>query len=334
VTAAIVAVLMWTLVASLLVLRRGRTERQVTYAALAIASAMTLSVDFVYKAVDELFDGSNWITLAADLTLMTGVFLLGRGVMKAFEYRPVLIRVALSRATLFAALGSAIVAFLLIDRGATTTNFMLDLGSQPAAASYSAIQFAYYGIVLSAMAVLAARQIRRSQGIQLLPPVLLVIGSALGILLAVVVLVMDFAHLVGDLRLMTDVSAAYSPMFLSTFLFLCAGFAGGPAARAVQALSRERKSRRLIDELTPVWAAATRVRPGISQSESPAIRAGGPEAWLHRQVVEIRDAMIDTRVSFEVGDHDREILERAESHLLGSGAASSQATMHHGQRSA
>ena len=47
-----VAVLMWLLVASLLVLRRGRAERSITYAAITIAVAMTINVDAVYRPID------------------------------------------------------------------------------------------------------------------------------------------------------------------------------------------------------------------------------------------------------------------------------------------
>jgi len=41
---------------------------------------------------------------------------------------------------------------------------------------------------------------------------------------------------------------------------------------------------------------------------------------LHREVVEIRDAMIDPRVTFDPTIDDRQLLERAEAHLLGSEA--------------
>ncbi|WP_411700481.1 MAB_1171c family putative transporter [Conyzicola sp.] len=335
--ALVVTAFMWLLFACLLVLRRGRAERNVTYAALTIAFATTLNVDPVYRTLDGLVGGSNLTTLVADLALMCGVFFLGRGVTRAFEHQPQPIRFALSRVALFVTLGCALAAFLLIDHGQTTTNFMLDLGAQPAAAAYSAIQFAYYGIVLTTMAVLAARQFRISEGMQALSPALLVAGSILGVLLSVVVIAMDVAHVAGDLSMMSTIDVVYSPLYLMTFLFLCLGFAGGPAARTAQAHSRERKARMLAGELSPMWAAATKARPGISQNESLAFHPHEPETLLHRQVVEIRDAMIDTRVSFEISDRDRELLERAERHLLGADLAgftskSSQATVHHGHR--
>jgi hypothetical protein len=253
----------------------------------------------------------------ADVALMVGVFFLGRGVMKASDHHPRVARLALSRLALGAALASAIVAYLLIDRGNTTTNFMLDLGAQPATAAYSMIQFFYYGIVLTAMAACAARQLRSSEGVQRLPPASLLIGSAHGVVLSLVVITMDVAHVAGNLRLMATVAVTYGPVFLLTIFFLCLGFAGQPAARTVQARSRERKTRTLAFELAPIWAAATKVRPGISQNEHVHFHANDPETLLHRQVVEIRDAMIDTRVSFDVSDRDRQLVERAERHLLG-----------------
>ena len=134
----LVATLMWALVASLLIFRRKRTDRSITYAALTIAIAMTLNVDAAYSAVDRLLGGTNLATLIADALLMTGLFFLGRGVMKTGEYRPRLVRAAVSIPVLLVALLAITASFLLIDRGTTTTRFMIDLGAQPAAAVYSA----------------------------------------------------------------------------------------------------------------------------------------------------------------------------------------------------
>jgi len=314
----IVSVLMWLLVASLLILRRGRAERNITYAALTIAIAMTLNADAPYEALDGLAGGTNLVTLLADSALMVGVFFLGRGVLKASEHQPWTVQLALGRSALVAALVGVVAAFSFIDRGDTTTTFMLDLGDQPAAGIYSIIQFAYYGLVLSAMAILSARQLRTCVGAQRLPPALLFLGSTFGVMLSVVVITMDVAHVMGNLDLMRAVSVAYEPLHLLTFLLLVLGFAGQPAARTVQARSRDRKTRMLIDGLTPIWADAKTARPSISQNNQSVFHADDPETLLHRQVVEIRDAMIDTRVAFDVSPETRDLLERAERHLLGS----------------
>lgn len=127
-TAIIVAAAMWLLATSLLILRRGRAERNITYAALTIAVAMTLNTDPVYRPLDRLAGGDNLVTLVADIALMIGVFFLGRGVMKASERQPKAVRLALGRVALVTAILGAVVAFSLIDLGGTTTNFMLELG--------------------------------------------------------------------------------------------------------------------------------------------------------------------------------------------------------------
>lgn len=187
------------------------------------------------------------------------------------------------------------------------------------------IQFVYYGIVLAAMAVLAARQFRNSEGIQVLPPASLFIGSVLGVGLSVVVIAMDIAHVADDLVLMGKIAVTYEPLRLLAFLFLCVGFAGQPAARTLKAHSRERLTRKLVNDLRPIWAEATKARPGISRNQQVAIPADEPDTVLHRQVVEIRDAMIDTRVSFAVSEPERELIERAELHLVGAGPTGSSA---------
>lgn len=334
----LVSALMWTLLASLLILRRGRDERSITYAALTIAVAMTLNIDPVYESLDSLVGGTNLGTLVADLTLMVGIFFLGRAVNRASDHQSRVVQFVLRRSTLAIAFVCAIIAFFLIDRGTTTTNFMLELGEQPAAAAYSMIHFLYYGSVVAGMAVLSARQVRVNEGAQRLPSVSLLLGSTLGVILAAVIITMDLAHVAENLELLTAASIAYGPLNLLTFFFLCLGFAGQPAARTVHARSRERRTRMLVRELDPLWGAATAVRPGLSQNEMAAFHADNSETLLHRQLVEIRDAMVDTRVSFELSEAERELVERAERHLLGvsstgtTGAAGLSPTIGEGQK--
>ena len=314
----IIAALMWVLVTSLLVLRRRRAERSITYAATTIAIAMTLGVDAVYVAVDAALGGSNIGTLIADAALMVGLFFLGRGIMKVAEYHPLPVRIALGPITLVAALVGIVVAFSLIDRGSTTTNFMLDLGAQPAAGAYSIIQFTYFGVVITAMAAVAIRQYRLRSGIQRLPAASLIIGALLGVALSIVVIVMDIAHLAGNLELMLAVGTLYYPLFLLTFAFLCVGLAGQPFLRYMAERRRLARTRDYVEQLSPMWDAANRVRPGLSQRGPTTVRPEDPETVLHREVVEIRDAMIDPRVTFDPTIDDRQLLERAEAHLLGS----------------
>lgn len=313
----LVAALMWVLVASLLILRRGRTERSITYSALTIAIAMTLNVDAIYVIVDRVLGGANLATLLSDGLLMIGLFFLGRAALKAGEYRPRLVRAAVGRSALLIALLGVSVTFTLIDRGPTTVNFMIDLGAQRWAATYSIIAFTYCGIVVAAMLALATRQFRLSDGIQRIPPALLFIGSASGVALCVVVIVMDVAHISGKLELMNAVGTTYGPLSLLAFVFLCAGFVGQPMARYVRDRGRRKQAAEMVRELEPLWCRATLVRPGLSGTNLLGLSLDDSEVRLHREIVEIRDAMIDPRISFEVSGADRGLLERAEGHLLG-----------------
>ncbi len=313
----LVATLMWALVASLLIFRRKRTDRSVTYAALTIAIAMTLNVDAIYTVVDPLLGGTNIATLIADTLLMTGLFFLGRGVMKSGEYRPRLVRAAVSAPVLLVALLAITASFLFIDRGTTTTRFMSDLGAQPAAAVYSIINFTYCLVIVVAMLVLALRQYRHSTGIQRLPAGLLTLGSTFGVALCVAVIVMDIAHVTGCVDLMHAIQPTYGPLSLLTFLFLCAGFAAQPAVRRAQLYLRRRRTAGLAAQLKPLWNRATQARPGLSQADPRAVNAEDPEGCLHRVIVEIRDALIDPRITFKTSRAERTLLDRAESHLLG-----------------
>jgi hypothetical protein len=313
----LVATLMWALVASLLSFRRKRTDRSITYAALAIAIAMTMNVDAIYTVVDPLLGGTNIATLIADALLMTGLFFLGRGVMKSGEYRPTLVRAAVSAPMLVISLSAIAVTFLFIDRGPTTTQFMNDFGTQPATAAYSIITFVYGGIVIAAMLTLAARRYRHSAGVQRLPAALLTLGSAFGVALCLAVIVMDIAHATGHLNLMHAIQPAYDPLSVLTFVFLCAGFAVQPAVRRAQHHARRRHTISFAAQLEPLWHRATLARPGLSHADPLATNSEDPEGHLHRMIVEIRDAMIDPRVTFDTSRTERALLERAESHLVG-----------------
>jgi len=317
----LVATLMWALVASLLIFRRKRTDRSVTYAAITIAIAMTLNVDGIYAIIDPLIGGTNIATLIADALLMTGLFFLGRGVMKSGEYRPRLVRAAVSVPVLLVALLAITASFLFIDRGTTTTRFMSDLGAQPAAAIYSIINFSYGALVIATMLVLAARQYRHSTGIQRLPAALLSLGSAFGVALCLAVIVMDLAHATGHLDLMHAIQGVYDPLSVLTFLFLCAGFAVQPAVRRGQHHARQRHTIAYTAQLEPLWHRATRARPGLSQADPLAANNEDPEGHLHRVIVEIRDAMIDPRIAFATSTDDRDLLEHAEGHLVGNDTA-------------
>ena len=110
---------------------------------------------------------------------------------------------------------------------------------------------------------------------------------------------------------------APGPLSLLAFLFLCSGFAVQPAVRRAQHNMRRKRTTGLATQLEPLWNRASLVRPGLSRTDPLAASVEDPESRLHREIVEIRDAMIDPRVTFDISAAERTLLERAESHLLG-----------------
>ncbi|MCT1605417.1 DUF6545 domain-containing protein [Dermacoccus nishinomiyaensis] len=198
---------------------------------------------------------------------------------------------------------------------------MGDLGAQPAAAVYSVINFSHGALVIATMLVLAARQFRHSTGVQRLPAALLSPGSTFGVALCLAVIVMDIAHATGHHDLTHAIQAAYDPLSVLTFVFLCAGFAVQPAVRRAQNRARRRHTISFTAQLEPLWLRTTHARPGLSQADPLAAKSEDPEGHLHREIVEIRDAMIDPRVTFDTSRTERALLERAESHLVGNDTA-------------
>ncbi|MEV4686207.1 DUF6545 domain-containing protein [Microbacterium sp. LWH3-1.2] len=59
----------------------------------------------------------------------------------------------------------------------------------------------------------------------------------------------------------------------------------------------------------------------MSLLDAACFNASDPETRLHRRVVEIRDAVVDSRVPFEMSDAERVVVEAVEKHLLGRGAS-------------
>ncbi|GGO61520.1 hypothetical protein GCM10010910_09520 [Microbacterium nanhaiense] len=316
-TQLLVATVMWLLVVSLLILRRRRTDHSITYASLAIAISMTLNVDEVYFTFDRMLGTTNITTIIGDGLLMIGLSFLGRGVMKAGEYRPRLARIAVGRPALAVALAAVIVSFVFIDRGSTTDAFMRDVGDQIAACTYSLTVFTYCAIVVGAMHVLAISQWRATRGLLRIPSILLTYGSLCGLALCVTVWVMDIAHVTGNFAILEAAIPFYGPLMLSAFVLLCAGFFAQPLTRLLRRRFHQLRTDVLIAQLEPVWRNANAVRPGLSNRQTTTDYLDDPDARLHRQVVEIRDAMIDPRVKFTLTRCQLALIERAERHLLG-----------------
>jgi len=315
-TALVVSIFLWVLVLCLLIFRRRHADRSITYAAITIAFSMTLNIDPVYESADRLLGGTNLADLLSNIALIFGIFFLGRGVTKASNHRSAAVRVALGPVPLSIALALVVVAFALIDRAETSTTFMLDFGAQPAAAIYSIVQYLYCGMVVAGMGLASHRQARESQGLLQGATVALTVGAAFGVLLCVTVLSMDLAHVAGALALLSSLGVVYELLYILTFGFFCYGLASQSVILWLRRMHRERRTRSFLRKLTPIWEEATRVRPGVDLNRPSSDGPDADETRLHRQVVEIRDAMIDPRIDFPLHETARQLIDAAEAHLL------------------
>lgn len=315
-TAIVAAALMWALVIILLFFRRRRSSRTVTYSAVAIALSMTLNIDTLYVPFDRFLGGTNWGDLLANIALMVGIFFLGRGVTAAYDFSNIVTRLALGRGVLTVALAGVVISFMLVDHAHTSTQFMLDFGSQPAAAVYSILQYVYYGVVVGAMGWICLDQQRSATGSLRASVTSLAAGSGLAIIACAVVITMDLAHVTGELALMNVMRLFYGPSYVGAIALLCFGLALPPAARWTRNTARLQVTKRYIKLLTPSWEAAAAQRPTATRLGSITRQAENPEQLLHRQVVEIRDATIDPRSGFALDERAATIIDRAEAHLL------------------
>lgn len=309
--------LLWSLVIVLFVFRRAGKERSVLYSSIAIASALTMSIDDLYVMVDNWFGGHDYIHLASCLLLMVGVFYFARGVTRVGLIDSPGINLALGPTALIMACFAASVGFFLTDRfeDRPSTTFMATYGDQVGAATYSIAQYAYLGVVLAAMAVTATRQWhsagnRRERWLALL----LMVGSWVGVAFSLSVIWMDVTHVAGWDEALAIGQVAYHPLQMLTFLFLVAGLVTSPCARAVREHQRNQTMRTQLDRIELLWRNATDARPSIAQAMGR--HNANIEERLHRRIVEIRDAELDNTNTFQLTERDLDMLAEVEDQLI------------------
>lgn len=307
---------MWLLWLTFILLRRRRTRHTITWSAFAIALSMTLNLDPVFIAVDKLLGGNNWADLIGNGTLMIGLFLLARGVTYAHPFRTRYGRIALGSPALVMAVTIAAIAFVLIDRGETTTAFMAELGAQPAAAVYSITQYAYCGIVISALGISCLYEVSRTTGSARVAVALILTGTVLAAATCILIIAMDVVHLVGNEPVLGALQTVYDPMYAGAIAFLCAGLALGPIMRTVSNTRRWATTARLVRELRPAWETAVMLRPSLTRLGVLTMSARSAEETLHRQVVEIRDVAGQSSGIILLTATDESLLEIAEEHLM------------------
>lgn len=286
----VIAAFLLVLAVVLAVLRRKRNQT-ITYAVGAIAVSSLLNVDPLYVWVDAQFGGRNIVDLAANWTLMGGAFFLARGVTQADRLAGKVVRLVLGPQALIMSLGVMTLAFLYIDAPATSTTFMADFGSQPAAAVYSIAQYAYLGSVMLAMlraSLDRARAGSRSNSDERNPrrsAWVLTTGSAVAVLLCLNVIAMDIANVAraeGPLRALQHL---YDPLHFLSYVLVGAALLAPPIQRWSLGNRHRRGTRTHVAVLMEAWK---RTPEGMASAEDPV----ADDEFLRQMIFDVRDLTV------------------------------------------
>jgi hypothetical protein len=300
--------------------RRPGKDTSILWASVLISISLALNINSAYVFVDALLAGRNYADLGANLLLLVGVYFLARAIHRAAS--PTSDRVAsprvLGKSGVIVAALTAAVLFTFIDAPTTSTMFMRDYGAQPAAALYSAVQYAYIGAVM-ATAGWTCLRFRRSwsTGVFTLAFGLVGLGCAFAVLLVVHVLLLDTLHVLGEVEGMTSLGGIYAVLNSTTFVLLCTGLALPPARRRILTVLDTTRTNAVLSELKPIWSKAVIGNSGITlDTRVVPDRHHRPRRELHRMIVEIQDSLVrDPQARERIGDEGFCKLARATGHL-------------------
>lgn len=304
IVAVVQAVLLIAGTIALFVLQRGQ-DRTLAVTFLLFAATIVTNVDPLYRWLDPLLGGFNVVTVVSDCLMVAGTSTLLWGVAKAVGAARPWLRNAIV-VSFAAVVIVVVVAFTVLDKPATTTTFMLDAGSHPAATVYSIAQTVYLGVALGATGFICVLRLREARTTtDLIGLWVLVLGGVLGVVRMVVVVVMDLAHVLGDLdrtrslALPYDVTTPGAVICVSTgMLLLVIG----------HRVSRRHRSRRVDAALRRLAPLHERIGAdnAYPSTDDPATR-------LSRAIVEVNDGLRRSRASLT--DAERAVLAEAEAAL-------------------
>lgn len=316
----IAAAVIWCLALCLLPDLRRRKDKSILVAAVTIATALTLNIDRIYIAGDQVLGSRNLLDLVANIFMVVGIYFLSRAILRAADVRET---VATNNRAGLSVLGMVIVAlivsFSLVDAPGTSTAFMRDFGGQWPAAVYSSVQFLYIGVVVA----ITGFTCFRFRGEMARPYfrvafVFIGVGCALAVVLVLAVLGMDVLHLMGQLDAMTRLSYVYDAALVGAMVFLCVGLALPPVARRLERRSDARAAAFLVERVYGVWDRITSERSEIrlDLAQTAMDRHDAPKRRLHRMLVEIQDALfVDPHLAQFLSQNDLDALREAEQHL-------------------
>lgn len=304
IVAVVQAVLLIAGTIALFVLQRGQ-DRTLAVTFLLFAGTIVTNVDPLYRWLDPLLGGSNVVTVVSDCLMVAGTSTLLWGVAKAVGAARPWLRNAIV-VSCGAVVVVVVVAFVVLDKPATTTTFMLDAGSHPAATVYSIAQTVYLGVALGATGLICVLRLREARTTtDLVGLWVLVLGGVLGVVRMVVVVVMDLAHVTGDLDRMRSLALPYDVTTPGAVICVSTGMLLLVVGHRV---SRRRHTRRVDAALRRLAPLHERIGAdnAYPSTEDPATR-------LSRAIVEVNDGLRRTRTPLT--DAERAVLAEAESAL-------------------
>ncbi|TDN45621.1 hypothetical protein EDF64_10229 [Curtobacterium flaccumfaciens] len=289
---------------TLLVLQR-RQDRTLAVTFLLFAATIVTNVDPLYRWLDPLLGGFNVVTVVSDCLMVAGTSTLLWGVAKAVGAARPWLRNAIV-VTCAVVVVVVVVAFTVLDKPPTTTTFMLDAGQHPAATVYSIAQTVYLGVALGATGLICVLRLREARTTtDLVGLWVLVLGGVLGVVRMVVVVVMDLAHVLGDLGTTHALALPYDVTTPGAVICVSSGMLLLVIGHQV---SRRRRSRRV--EVALHRLAPLHDRVGIDNAYPESV---DPATRLSRLIVEINDGA--RRARRPLSEAERAALSDAESAL-------------------
>jgi hypothetical protein len=316
----IAAAVIWSLALCLLPDLRRRKDKSILVAALTIAASLTLNVDGIYVAGDQLLGNRNLLDLVANVLMVVGIYFLSRAILRAANVSETVdIHNRAGQVVSGMVIVALIISFSLVDAPWKSTSFMRDFGSQWAAAVYSSVQFLYIGVVVA----ITGFTCFKFRGEMAKPYfrvafVFIGVGCAMAVVLVLAVLGMNVLHLVGELEAMTRLSYVYDAAEVGAMAFLCVGLALPPVARRLERRADARATAVLVERVSGPWDRITSERSEIrlNLAQTAVRRHDAPKRRLHRMLVEIQDALfVDPNLAQLLSRNDLEVLGEAEQHL-------------------
>jgi hypothetical protein len=251
-----------------------------------VALGLTINLDALVDLLSAITHVPNIADVISRCLTVCGLFALAQSVEAAAR------TTRLPKVSRFVVCGLVLVAlivlFALINAPATTDRFMQTYGGQIPTALYSATFMVYIAGVLGFSAVAVLAEFRQGRGASRMYW-LFVVGAVGILLLALIAIALDSAHVLGAMEAVGLLRAVYNPVFLLSMVFLAIGAAGGVLPAAAREFRDWREAQRRVRTL----------EPELLRLEGAAGHRGiyftvrwPPREWrsrLHRLSVEIED---------------------------------------------